>query len=93
MHPDWVRSIRDQCQAEGVPFFFKQWGAWRPADQGSPVSVSAKIAAIHPDGNVLTGKDVIPSGQGVAIVHKAKDAGRMLDGREWSEFPKVGEVT
>lgn len=28
MHPDWARSIRDQCQAAGVPFFFKQWGAW-----------------------------------------------------------------
>lgn len=28
MHPDWVRSIRDQCQAEAVPFFFKQWGEW-----------------------------------------------------------------
>jgi len=26
MHPDWPRSIRDQCQAAGVPFFFKQWG-------------------------------------------------------------------
>lgn len=26
MHPDWVRSIRDQCKAGGVPFFFKQWG-------------------------------------------------------------------
>jgi len=27
MHPDWARGIRDQCQAAGVPFFFKQWGA------------------------------------------------------------------
>lgn len=26
MHPDWVRSLRDQCGAAGVPFFFKQWG-------------------------------------------------------------------
>jgi len=26
MHPDWARSIRDQCQEAGVPFFFKQWG-------------------------------------------------------------------
>lgn len=26
MHPDWARSIRDQCVAAGVPFFFKQWG-------------------------------------------------------------------
>jgi protein gp37 len=28
MHPDWTRSIRDQCAAAGVPFFFKQWGSW-----------------------------------------------------------------
>lgn len=28
MHPDWVRSLRDQCQGAGVPFFFKQWGEW-----------------------------------------------------------------
>lgn len=26
MHPDWARSLRDQCQAAGVPFLFKQWG-------------------------------------------------------------------
>ena len=30
MHPDWVRSVRDQCQAARVPFFFKQWGEWYP---------------------------------------------------------------
>jgi protein gp37 len=24
MHPDWVRSVRDQCVGAGVPFFFKQ---------------------------------------------------------------------
>ena len=28
MHPDWARSLRDQCAAAGVPFFFKQWGEW-----------------------------------------------------------------
>lgn len=26
MHPDWVRSLRDQCVSAGAPFFFKQWG-------------------------------------------------------------------
>jgi len=26
MHPDWVRSVRDQCAAAGVLFFFKSWG-------------------------------------------------------------------
>ena len=29
MHPDWVRSVRDQCAAAGVQFFFKQWGEFR----------------------------------------------------------------
>ena len=28
MHPQWVRDIRDHCVANGVPFFFKQWGEW-----------------------------------------------------------------
>lgn len=28
MHPDWARSIRDQCTAAGTAFFFKQWGEW-----------------------------------------------------------------
>lgn len=32
MHPDWARSLREQCTAAGVPFFFKQWGAWLVAD-------------------------------------------------------------
>lgn len=34
MHPDWARSIRDQCAAAGTAFFFKQWGAhaWTPDD-------------------------------------------------------------
>ena len=34
MHSAWVRSLRDQCAAAGVAFLFKQWGAWRPIDQG-----------------------------------------------------------
>ena len=33
MHPDWARSLRDQCAAAAVPFFFKQWGEWVPGDQ------------------------------------------------------------
>ncbi len=46
MHPDWARSVRDQCSQAGVPFFFKQW------------------CGLHP-----------------------KKLGRLLDGREWNEFP------
>jgi len=28
IHPEWARSVRDQCAAAGVPFMFKQRGAW-----------------------------------------------------------------
>lgn len=36
MHPDWARSLRDQCEDAGVPFFFKQWGEWREFRHGEP---------------------------------------------------------
>ncbi len=31
MREAWALALRDQCQAAGVPFFFKQWGKWLPA--------------------------------------------------------------
>jgi protein gp37 len=34
MHPDWVRRLRDQCQAAGVSFFFKQWGGVQKSKTG-----------------------------------------------------------
>jgi protein gp37 len=46
MHPDWVRALRDQCAAAGVPFLFKQWGNWREAcsdwrdDEGNHIEVA-----------------------------------------------------
>lgn len=36
MHPDWARSLRDQCVPAGVPFFFKQWGTCLPVRQVLP---------------------------------------------------------
>lgn len=46
MNPDWVLPIRDQCAAEGVPFFFKQWGAHDPLGN----NVGKKEAGRHLDG-------------------------------------------
>ena len=34
IHLEWVREIRDQCQAQNVAFFFKQWGGLRPKSGG-----------------------------------------------------------
>lgn len=34
LHIEWVREVRDQCNHQGVPFFFKQWGGVRPKTGG-----------------------------------------------------------
>jgi protein gp37 len=55
MSPTWARSLRDQCQCKGVPFFFKQWGDWV-----GPYSNEAARAGwdinIKKGGRVLDGK-------------------------------------
>lgn len=49
MHPEWARSLRDQCVAAGVPFFFKQWGEWAP----EPSAVT-EGDFVFPDGRHMT---------------------------------------
>lgn len=34
IHEEWVTEVRDQCVQAGVPFFFKQWGGYRPKSGG-----------------------------------------------------------
>ncbi len=87
MHPDWVRSLRDQCLAAGVPFFFKQWGAWVTEDQSPEDAVLPsirKLAWAHLDDC----GDAVGDETCVYKVGKHK-AGRLLDGRTWDEFPEV----
>ena len=52
MHPDWARSLRDQCRAAGVPFLFKQWGEWLPGQNvGHPAYAPGRKVAHHQDGS------------------------------------------
>lgn len=91
MHPDWVRSIRDQCAAAGVPFFFKQWGAWVPQVQAHPDALTPKTAAnalyVAPDGST---RDANHGARGdSATVQRVgkKAAGQLLDGVEHNGMP------
>lgn len=85
MHPDWARSLRDQCRAAGVPFLFKQWGEWKPAIcDGDTVKLVFETGAPHgPDQPAFHDW---PGGAVSARVGK-KAAGRMLEGRTWDEVP------
>ena len=88
MHPDWVRSLRDQCQDAAVPFFFKGWGEWQPTLDGNFCWKSRRLY-LHPDGNDVTG---IENGWNANIANLQrvgkKRAGRLLDGQEWNEVPE-----
>jgi protein gp37 len=33
MKPAWARTLREQCEADDIPFFFKQWGEWVPTEE------------------------------------------------------------
>ncbi len=97
MHPDWARSLRDQCAAAGVAFMFKQHGEWAPGsgDFGRGGFITA---AVDKAGRVAPGGVSVhdyPAGSssadGWSMVHKAgkKASGRLLDGREHNGFPEV----
>ena len=99
MHPDWVRSLRDQCQDANVPFFFKQWGEWHPTDQVLEKVVNNRI---FPTGdshkwderdeiilNKMDEGNVWKKNKSIITAKVGKKAaGRMLDGREWNELPR-----
>lgn len=100
-HPDWVRSIRDQAQAFGISFMFKQWGEWAPYD-GSTPDVNdnpeiSKFLTMEWDNGAWRDvgfpmwcdfEDSLDVEQCTARVGKKK-AGRLLDGKMHLEVPNV----
>jgi protein gp37 len=98
MHPDWVRSIRDQCQSADVPFFFKQWGEWVEVDfPSTKVKTRGLCHWINYDKSPRTGiinnnHYKYPKVVNMGEVGK-KVAGNMLDGKQHLEFPKSLQST
>ena len=84
MHPDWARSLRDQCAAAGVAFHFKQWGEWAPRHSWDHRRMVAIDAAGNRVSDDLRPQDV--GGQRFARIGK-KAAGRLLDGVEHNGLP------
>ena len=92
MHPDWTRSLRDQCQEAGVPYFFKQWGAWKEIQYDKGGRGDMRVSPIRgiidklPDLSSEAGREEFKRVVMMRNVGK-KAAGRLLDGREWNEMP------
>lgn len=98
MHPAWVRTLRDQCAAVEIPFFFKQWGEWAPqvgAVDGWALDDNPELSRFdHRDWNEdHWGEPYRPmwcddrDDDTVSRIGK-KRAGRVLDGQTHNAFPK-----
>lgn len=106
MHPDWARSLRDQCKTARVPFFFKQWGAWAPADV---LGITEDMPISDRHGNVRDWMNRYTicedradrlkahsfTGHATNLVYHVgkKRAGRLLDGVEHNEWPTPANDT
>jgi protein gp37 len=103
MHPEWVRSLRDQCAAAEVPFFFKQWGEWAPRsacyhtlpdgksfadlDPGATRWPCTRLTESGGNGHSLEDCD---GGDDAYMQRVGKTlAGNLLDGVEHKEFPEI----
>jgi protein gp37 len=76
MHLQWVRSLRDQCQYAGVPFFFKQWGDYLPVGQQTPEPLTKDKYKGHQwEDHTRSLRVTTPI------------AGALLDGQPWQQFP------
>lgn len=87
MHPDWARSLRDQCEAASVPFFFKQWGEWCPESVHCTEKAAETALYITLDGE--TRAAAFGARNGATTIQRVgkKAAGRLLDGRTWDGVP------
>jgi protein gp37 len=75
-HPNWVRSLRDQCKSFDIPFHFKQWGHWSPESGAESMRRTIDIED--------------ETGMTVRLAWRPKKlSGRVLDGRTWDGYPLV----
>jgi protein gp37 len=95
MHPDWARSLRDQCHAAGAAYFFKQWGNWHTEfdrDNDDPDWRQPYSSYKEPNFQILNLAGGCGfHGERVHVMRycSKKSAGRMLDGVEHNAMPKV----
>lgn len=105
MHPEWARTIQEQCHYADVPFFFKQWGTWLPISELIDAGESFYEPAPARDPNAVRRCKVTTR----AIAYDGGDhwrlsnsipsfltfkvgkraAGHLLDGKIYREFPRV----
>ena len=92
MHPDWARSLRDQCQAAGIAFHYKQHGAWLHQSQVS-AELQRDLAMAEALGASFTYHNWSDGTRSIRLSRQyaGTPIGRELDGRAWDEYPKANQ--
>jgi hypothetical protein len=90
MHPDWARSLRDECVAAGVPFFFKQWGEWLPLTDYDPFVHGTDTDRFSHQFAWRAGQKNDAELPISCYRVGKKAAGDLLDDVQWHQFPAVG---
>lgn len=90
MHPEWIRSLAEQCREAGVPFHFKQWGVWKPE---SVVSLDDLDRDVRMSLGVDGSEGMHAFGKPGTVTMRrvgTKRAGCELDGQVMKAFPQAG---
>lgn len=103
MHPDWARSLRDQCAAAGVAFHFKQFGEWAPAEafgagswgpvtdrRGNVRDWMRQYVVCEDRADRLDAHSFTEHATDLVFRVGKKRAGRLLDGAEHNGVPAHG---
>jgi protein gp37 len=102
VHPDWIRSLRDQCAAANVPFLFKQWGEFAPGSNLRELKYNKEFIVLN-NGDYgdywkpmeLNNKYATRWNEmhATAMTKVGKKAsGNLLDGVQHLAFPQLQEV-
>jgi protein gp37 len=90
MHPDWARSLRNQCRDAYIPFFFKQWGEWIPWEfDAQPPFMNSQNGRFE-DGHTLK---IIDGKTGDTAKNWDDGMWCIVEGFEQCLFEKVGRKT
>jgi protein gp37 len=104
MNPDWPRSLRDQCVAAGVPFYFKQWGEWAPTTchtiaRKEHAGQMVPYTTVSSTDRKSVGKtrwycipaDASNDCRELEVMERdgTKRAGNLLDGQVWEQRPEL----
>jgi protein gp37 len=81
-HPDWFRSLREQCKQFRAAFFFKQWGEWHPE---TDETTHAPQVWLLPDGT--RGQKGAP-GAAFMAQRPTRLTAPLLDGQRYNESPR-----